>query len=317
MRPVALAAVHRFSFVLGLLAVVGSLAFGLVRRPGAIARFAGWTIVAAVVQGRRSRSTSSGATPRSGGRRGTRRSSRRKVDWELVARDLTWPVVIAGLVALVAVLVVPPFLSDTSRFVLAGLAVSILALTYAWIAHVPTGYNRAAYFVPLLLAPTLGLLASKVPPIVAIAAAAALVGVRPPRRATSPGTTAASTVTSTQRASAVSATSASGPAATTRSSPTSAGVLSTWLLQRPVLAALDPALTLPKREVAPRRRRDASSLDRTARASPGVPASATPSSTRMHVPDGQAVSAPAERQARLCQHAPLRLRPRPAACGSG
>jgi hypothetical protein len=29
------------------------------------------------------------------------------------------------------------------------------------------------------------------------------------------------------------------------------GFLSTWLLQRPVLAALDPALTLPKREVVP------------------------------------------------------------------
>ena len=48
---VALAAVHRFSFVLGLLAVVVSLAFGLVRRPGSIARFAGWTVLAAAVTG--------------------------------------------------------------------------------------------------------------------------------------------------------------------------------------------------------------------------------------------------------------------------
>ena len=174
---VALAAVHRFSFVLGLLAVVGSLAFGLVRRPGAIARFAGWTIVAAVVAGTAVAIDLVRRNSALGGTQGYEAFLPTKVDWELVARDLTWPVLIVGLVALVAVLVVPPFLSDPSRFVLAGLAVSILALTYAWIAHVPTGYNRAAYFVPLLLAPTLGLLASKVPPIVAIAAAAALVGV--------------------------------------------------------------------------------------------------------------------------------------------
>ena len=249
---VALAAVHRFSFVLGLLAVVVSLASGLVRRPGPIARFAGWTVVAAVVAGTAVAIDLVRRNSALGGTQGYEAFLPTKVAWELVARDLTWPVAIAGLVAILAVLVVPPFLSDPSRFVLAGLAVSILALTYAWIAHVPTGYNRAAYFAPLLLAPTLGLLSSKVPPIVAIAAAAALVGVTAAEARDLArdyrGFYGHVNAASLRGLGFVNQRAGRNDAVVTDQCW---GFLSTWLLQRPVLAALDPALTLPKREVAP------------------------------------------------------------------
>ena len=95
---VALAAVHRFSFVLGLLAVVVSLAFGLVRRPGSIARFAGWTVIAAAVTGTAVTIDLVRRNSALGGTQGYEAFLPTKVDWELVARDLTWPVVIAGLV---------------------------------------------------------------------------------------------------------------------------------------------------------------------------------------------------------------------------
>ncbi len=252
---VALAAVHRFSFVLGLIAVVVSLAFGLVRAPGATARFAGWTLAAAALSGAAVALDLVRRNTALGGTQGYEAFLPTKVDWELVARDVTWPVVVAGLAALAFVLVAPPFLGDPSRFVLAGLGLAILALTYAWVVHVPTGYNRAAYFAPLLLAPALGLLASKAPPIVALVAAAALVGVTAAEaRDLAPdyrGFYGHVNAASLRGLGFVNQRAGRGDAVVTDQCW---GFLSTWLLQRPVLAALDPALTLPKREVAPANR---------------------------------------------------------------
>ncbi len=249
---VALAGAHRFSFVLGVIAIGVALSIAVVRLPRETMRFVGWTALAAAVAGigvaidlvRRN-----GAL---GGTQGYEAFLPTRIDWGLVARDVTWPIAIAGIMSLAFVLGARRFRQDAGRLVLIGPVVAIVALTYAWIAHVPTAYNRAAFFAPLALAPSIGLVASRLKPSLLVPVAAVLVAL---------------TAVDTRSLAAdyrgfyghVNAASLRGLGlALERTEPGDAvvtdqcwGFLSTWLLQRPVLAALDPALILPRREVAP------------------------------------------------------------------
>jgi hypothetical protein len=249
---VSLAATHRFSASLGLVAIVVSGAAALALRPRPTVRFAAWTAVRCVLLGfavaidlvRRNRAL--------GGIQSYEAFLPTKVHWDLVARDISWPIVIAGLAALAVVTVLRPFRADASRLTLAGTAVAIVALSYAWVIHLPTGYSRAPYFAPLVLAPALGLFASRMRAPLAIAGATILVAVVAVRaHDLGPGFRGFY--------GHVNEASLRGLGLVSQRARPHDGVvtdqcwsfLSTWLLQRPVLAALDPALILPKREVAP------------------------------------------------------------------
>jgi hypothetical protein len=249
---VGLAAAHRVGFLLGAVAVAFVLAVALVRQPRPTVRFMAWTAVFGIVAGAGVAVDLVQRTLALGGVQGYEAFLPTKVHWDLVARDVTWPLTVAGLAALALVVLGPWFRRDASRFVLLGLGATILALSYAWLVHLPTSYNRASYLAPMLLAASLGLLASRLPVRVVAPLAALLVGVT--------ALEARSLATDYRRFySHVDAASLKGLGyVSQRARPGDAVVtdqcwsfLSTWLLQRPVLAALDPALILPKRELEP------------------------------------------------------------------
>lgn len=249
---VALAAAHRFSFVLGAAAIVTPLAFALLRRSRTTLVFLAWTGVFLVPAGigvavdlyRRNTALH--------GTQSYRAFLPTKLHWDLLARDLTWTLVAAGVVALAIVLATQRHRKDGDHVVLIGLLVAVLALTYAWVAHVPAGYNRAAYFFPLLVAATIGLAATRFAPRLAVPAVVALVVVtgiqaRPLARDYRGfyGHTNAASLSGLGFVNQI-------------AKPRDAVVtdqcwsfLATWLLHRPTLAALDPSLILPNGEVAP------------------------------------------------------------------
>lgn len=249
---VALAAAHRFSFVLGVAAIVPPLAFALLRRPRATLAVLRWTGVFFALAGTGVAVDLYRRNTALHGTQSYRAFLPTKLHWGLLARDLTWTLVIAGIVALAIVLATQRHRKDDDHVVLVGLALAILALTYAWVAHVPTGYNRAAYFFPLLLAAVIGLAATRLASRVALPVIVALVVVtgiqaRPLAHdyRNFYGHTNAASLTGLGYVNEL-------------AKPRDAIVtdqcwsfLATWLLHRPVLAALDPSLILPRGEVAP------------------------------------------------------------------
>ena len=135
---VALAAAHRLSFLVAVLALLPCLVILVWQHgregsrdssPGrsASAVVGGAGVIVDLVQ--RNIDT--------GGSQGYRAFLTTKVDWEFVGRDLTTLFGILGAVALLVLLVAPALRGDAARFVLFGLLAAVLALSYAWVVHFP------------------------------------------------------------------------------------------------------------------------------------------------------------------------------------
>lgn len=251
---VALAAAHRFSFVLGVGAIAMPLAYALLRRCRATPAFLRWASLFLVVTGTGVAVDLYRRNTVLHGTQSYRAFLPTKLNWDLLTRDLTWTLVATGLVAIAIVLATQRHRKDSDHVVLIGLLLAILALTYAWVAHVPTGYNRAAYFFPLLLAATIGLAAARlatplVLPVVAVVAVAAVTGVRAHALARDYRSFYGHT-----NAASLAGLGYVGQTAKPRDAVVTDqcwSFLATWLLHRPTLAALDPSLILPSGEVAP------------------------------------------------------------------
>jgi hypothetical protein len=165
---VAIAAAHRLSFAVTLGTLALSLPFLAWRRwPGA-ARNAAWVALAAIVLGLgvlldiRARQRTFGGTLPYTDYLGTKLALGR------LAKDLTYPVCAAAVAAVAWLAVRRERLGELLPAV--ALLVVTAAGIYAYVVHVPLAYLRMAYYVPLALAPIVGVA------LVRLAAARAALG---------------------------------------------------------------------------------------------------------------------------------------------
>jgi hypothetical protein len=150
---VALAATHRLSLSIGAAALVLGVLVGLASRShrrrtvrnamrAGAATLAICPLVASdlVIRGRTFGGTQSYETYLAS-----------KIDLGLVARDLTWPFVAAGGIAVLVALWRAR--RDPGVRILFGVLALVAALAYAWVVHLPLAYLRMAYYLPIVLVP--------------------------------------------------------------------------------------------------------------------------------------------------------------------
>jgi hypothetical protein len=255
----ALAAAHRLTLIVALVVLLPLLLIPLVRERRGTARFlcqvaafalAGIPVLYDLLQ----------RNVGDGGVQGYEAYLATKISWDFVAMDLTWVISALGVGSLV-ILLVARAKADAADLVLYALAGAILALAYAWLFHIPTSYLRAAYFLPLLLAAAIAVAWTRFLPKIALALAIpllAFVAFQASERTdalirfydyANEGSLGGleylsqrQTTVGMDRRSSVIVTDACW------------GFLAVWLLQQPVLAALDRSQILPKAEVEPAER---------------------------------------------------------------
>lgn len=262
---VALAAGHRLTFLLACFAVAIIAVVGLVTTPGRLAllrfglRTAAFAVplVALVAIDLATRSSDSG------GFQSYEIYLVTKVQWGLTVGDLTWPVTVAA--ALGAIVLAVRSRRDPACLVLLGLAAATVVLAYGWLLHLPTVYYRMVYYLPLAMAPAVGVALARFAGAelrwlrrqVAPAAVAGVVGLALVF-ATSAVAYDRGPVVRSFYAWASNASVRGLEQIDRRSGPHEAvvadrcwGFLAEWLLHRPVLAGFDPADILPAWEARP------------------------------------------------------------------
>jgi hypothetical protein len=262
---VALAAGHRLSFLVTGFAValiaVGGLVFSADRRQ--LIRFGLRTAAFLVPLGGLVGIDLAARGADSGGFQSYKVYLVTKLVDDLAIRDVTYPVAIAGALALVAL--ATRSRRDPAYLVLVGLGLATVVLTYGYVLHVPTVYYRIVYYLPVALTPAIGValawfahgrlrrLRRQVSPAaVAGLAGLALVGV------TAQAAYHRGAVVRDYYGWTSAATAKGLDEVTRRAGPDDvvvadrcSGFLSEWLLQRPVLAGFDPADILPSWEAQP------------------------------------------------------------------
>jgi hypothetical protein len=248
---VALAAAHRLTFVVAILTLGLCLVAGLWRNARVALRFAGWTAAFGAVLGAGVIADLAIRNASTEGVQSYRAFLATKIDWEYVDRDLTTLFGVLGAIALAAVLVARPLRGDGARLVLFAFLGSVLALGYAWVVHVPMSYNRATYFLPLVLAAAIGVAWAKLARKLVAGAAIVILLVGLSARDLAPSLRAFYGYVDQGSLIGLGYVKALGKPGDTVVTDTCWGFLATWLLREPILAAQDPALILPKAEVAP------------------------------------------------------------------
>jgi hypothetical protein len=172
------------------------------------------------------------------------------------------PVTVAGGLALLVLL--PRVRRDRALLTVYAVAGATLVLAYGWVIHLPTVYYRMVYFVPLVLAPAIGVALTALPRLQRLRASPRLAwaGVGAVSLALFVATAAVAYDRGPDvRAFYLWASHASLKGIDEvgrRTGPRDAvvadrcwGFLAPWLLQRPVLAGIDPADILPAWEARP------------------------------------------------------------------
>lgn len=160
---IGLAAAHRLTFVVGAGAIALALAAGLLtRRRPAVVRGAAATAAGLVVLGGGVAADLLARQRTFGGTLPYEAYLDTKIQWDLVLKDLSLPFAIAG--ALAAAILLARARRRPEAWPALGAVAVVLALGYAWVAHVPLYYLRAVYFLPIPLAVLIGLAAARVPP---------------------------------------------------------------------------------------------------------------------------------------------------------
>jgi hypothetical protein len=248
---VALAAAHRLTFLVAVITLVVCLAFGLWRNTRVAFRFSAWTAGFAALFGALVIVDLGIRNADTEGVQSYRAFLATKVDWEHVGRDLTALFGILGGVALLAVLLARPLRGDAARLVLFALLGAVLALSYAWVVHFPMSYNRATYFLPLLLAAAIGVAWATLARRLALGAAVVVLLVGLSARDLAPSLRSFYGYVNGGSLAGLGYVKALTQPGDVVVTDTCWGFLSTWLLREPILAAQDPAVILPKTEVAP------------------------------------------------------------------
>ena len=261
---VALAAAHRLTFLVACvaLAIAGALGLSLLRRRRELLEFGLRTAAFAVPLGLLVVIDLARRSENAGGVQDYRVYLPTKVDLGLTISDLTVPVAIAGVLALI--LLLRRVRRDPALLTLYAAGAATLVLAYGWILHVPTVYYRMVYFVPLVLAPAIGVALAGLPRLLRFERAPRLLPVGAAVAAV--GLFAATAAVAYDRGPGVrefylwaSRASLNGIDEVSRLTTRRQAVvtdrcwsfLAPWLLQRPVLAGIDPADILPAWEARP------------------------------------------------------------------
>jgi hypothetical protein len=157
---VALAAGHRLSFLIVAVALVVLLALCLARDARLTARFAARTLLAAAVLGWGVALYLLRQADAIGGVQGYEAYLPTKITGvivDLVVHNLTWPVIAAVALALIAILSRRRLRTDPASYVPVAFLAALLLVGFSWVAHFPTDYNRIVYFLPLPIAALVGI----------------------------------------------------------------------------------------------------------------------------------------------------------------
>jgi hypothetical protein len=157
---VALAAGHRLSFLIVAVALVVLLALCLARDARLAARFAAQTLLAAVVLGWGVALYLLRQADAIGGVQGYEAYLPTKITGvivDLVVHNLTWPVIAAVALALIAILSRRRLRTDPASYVPVAFLAALLLVGFSWVVHFPTDYNRIIYFLPLPIAALVGI----------------------------------------------------------------------------------------------------------------------------------------------------------------
>ena len=144
---------HRLTALVAGVSLLPPLVLAVVRRPRPGIRFLGLATVLGLTIGAGLLLHLRWLHERTGGVADYRAFLVRKIQWNYSIRDITWIVLILGVLALVALFVHGRTRRDPALLVLAGLVVGPVALAYAWVAHLPLDYVRMGYYlaVPLVV----------------------------------------------------------------------------------------------------------------------------------------------------------------------
>ena len=162
---IGLAAAHRLTFVVGVLAFAAVVVIALAAFPRDRRRLLtglGRAAVGVVVLGGGVAADLIAREQTFGGTLSYRAYLSTKLQWDAFARDLTYAFAAAGALALV-------YLAFTRRLrtrlvlpLICLLAVTV-ALAFAWIVHIPLSYLRMAYYAPVPLAVVVGIVLAAQP----------------------------------------------------------------------------------------------------------------------------------------------------------
>jgi hypothetical protein len=157
---VALAAGHRLSFLIVAVALVGLLGLCLARDARLTARFAARTVLGAAVLGWGVTLYLLRQADAMGGVQGYQAYLPTKITGvivDLVVNNLTWPVIAALALALIAILSRRRLRADPASYVPVAFLAALLLVGFSWVVHFPTDYNRIVYFLPLPIAALVGI----------------------------------------------------------------------------------------------------------------------------------------------------------------
>lgn len=172
-----------------------------------------------------------------------------KVVWSIVVRDVTWPATAIAGAALVVLLVRGP--RRPSTYVGVALVASLLLYAYSWVAHVPAYYIRAMYFLPLgfglLIAAAVAAWRPKVLGAVAAAGLAAAFALAP--KVVDDAARFYDSLPTPAALRGIDLLAANVRPGETVVTDRCTGFLSTWLIHRPIYAALQPSDIGPAVEV--------------------------------------------------------------------
>jgi hypothetical protein len=188
-----------------------------------------------------------------GGLQGYRAYLDTKLDLELLARDLSIPLTVAGILGLLFLMLRRGCARQVLPFV--AVLVGTGALAYSWLVHFPLAYLRMGYFVPLALVPLVAIALARAPRgHYRTAAGALLVAAIVPfawgQARVVHSFYAFANGTSLRGANLVAARLRPGETVVT---DRCWSFLAAWLVQRRTLSALESGDILPKSEVAPAR----------------------------------------------------------------
>ena len=172
---VALVAAHRLSFLIVVVALLLLSVPALVRSPRATLEFSLRTLLFVAALGfgvavyliRQSSSL--------GGLQSYKAYLPTKIDTgtlEMVARYLSWPLIVAAAVGLGVILLRRRLRMDPAAWVPFGFLAALLLVAFSYVVHFPTEYSRVVYYLPIPVAALIGIGLTGVP-----ARAALLVGV--------------------------------------------------------------------------------------------------------------------------------------------
>lgn len=163
---VALAAAHRLSFLIVAVALLFLAIWSLARDTHRTARFLLRTMLVAAILGFGVAIDLVRQGSSIGGLQSYKAYLPTKINGailDLVAHDLTWPLIVVAALALAVILLRKPLRSDPAVYVPLAFLGALLLVGYSWIAHFPTEYSRVIYYLPVPVAALIGVAWAGIP----------------------------------------------------------------------------------------------------------------------------------------------------------